>query len=40
MREITIRIELYEDIPTSDFEQLLLDEGIGELDCAYEIIED
>jgi hypothetical protein len=40
MKKLTIFVELYEDIPVSDFEQLLLENGIEDLDCTYEIVEE
>ncbi len=40
MKEITIRVEVYDDDMTiSDFEQALLVTGIASIDCTYEIIE-
>ena len=40
MKKLTIYVELYEDIPVSDFEQMLLENGIEDLDCSYEILEE
>ena len=39
MKEIIVRFEIEDDIEVSDFEQTLLEEGIKDLDCVYEIIE-
>ena len=39
MKEIIVRFEIEDDIEVSDFEQVLLEEGIEDLDCVYEIIE-
>jgi hypothetical protein len=38
-REITIRVELYDDTPISDFEQAMMDGGIEGIDCGYEIMD-
>ncbi len=39
MKEILIRVEIEDDIEVSDFEQILLEEGINSINCTYEIIE-
>lgn len=38
MEMLTINIEIYDDTSISDFEQAML-EGIDEIDCSYEIID-
>lgn len=40
MKEILIRVEIEDDIEVSDFEQILLEEGINSINCIYEIIEE
>ena len=40
MKEILIRVEIEDDIEVSDFEQILLEEGINSIHCIYEIIEE